>query len=101
MRLDYSKIDLFTKRKSNIKKSLLSKYGISSIYIEEVSDILANTAISEDKLINGDYDSVVAMTIKFVINKKNNLIELKAKKKEKIREKLKNFCRKVISLNTK
>lgn len=101
MRLDYSKIDLFTKRKSNIKKSLLSKYGISSIYIEEVSDILANTAISEDKLINGDYDSVVAMTIKFVINKKNNLIELKAKKKEKIREKLKNICRKVISLNTK
>ncbi len=101
MRLDYSKIDLFTKRKSNIKKSLLSKYGISSIYIEEVSDILANTAISEDKLINGDYDSVVAMTIKFVINKKNNLIELKAKKKEKIREKLKNLCRKVISLNTK
>ena len=101
MRLDYSKIDLFTKRKSNKKKSLLSKYGISSIYIEEVSDILANTAISEDKLINGDYDSVVAMTIKFVINKKNNLIELKAKKKEKIREKLKNLCRKVISLNTK
>lgn len=101
MRLDYSKIGLFTKRKSNIKKSLLSKYGISSIYIEEVSDILANTAISEDKLINGDYDSVVAMTIKFVINKKNNLIELKAKKKEKIREKLKNLCRKVISLNTK
>lgn len=101
MRLDYSKIDLFTKRKSNIKKSLLSKYGISSIYIEEVSDILANTAISEDKLINGDYDSVIAMTIKFVINKKNNLIELKAKKKEKIREKLKNLCRKVISLNTK
>lgn len=101
MRLDYSKIDLFTKRKSNIKKSLLSKYGISSIYIEEVSDILANTAISEDKLINGDYDSVVAMTIKFVINKKNNLIELKAKKKEKIREKLKNLCRKVISLNAK
>lgn len=101
MRLDYSKIDLFTKRKSNIKKSLLSKYGISSIYIEEVSDILANTAISEDKLINGDYDSVVAMTIKFVINKKNNLIELKAKKKEKIREKLKNLCRKVIPLNTK
>lgn len=101
MRLDYSKIDLFTKRKSNIKKSLLSKYGISSIYIEEVSDILANTAISEDKLINGDYDSVVAMTIKFVINKKNNLIELKAKRKEKIREKLKNLCRKVISLNTK
>lgn len=101
MRLDYSKMGLFTKRKSNIKKSLLSKYGISSIYIEEVSDILANTAISEDKLINGDYDSVVAMTIKFVINKKNNLIELKAKKKEKIREKLKNLCRKVISLNTK
>ena len=39
---------------------------------------------NEDKLINGDYDSVVAMTIKFVINKKNNLIELKAKKKEKM-----------------
>lgn len=101
MRLDYSKIDLFTKRKLNIKKSLLSKYGISSIYIEEVSDILANTAISEDKLINGDYDSVVAMTIKFVINKKNNLIELKAKRKERIRENLKNLCRKVISLNIK
>lgn len=101
MRLDYSKIGLFTKRKSNIKKSLLSKYGISSIYIEEVSDILANTAISEDKLINGDYDSVVAMTIKFVINKKNNLIELKAKRKERIRENLKNLCRKVISLNIK
>ncbi len=101
MRLNYSKIGLFTKRKSNIKKSLLSKYGISSIYIEEVSDILANTAISEDKLINGDYDSVVAMTIKFVINKKNNLIELKAKRKERIRENLKNLCRKVISLNIK
>ena len=101
MGLDYSKIGLLTKRKSNIKKYLLSKYGISSIYIEEVSDILANTVISEDKLINGDYDSVVAMTIKFVINKKNNLIELKAKRKEKIREKLKNLCRKVISLNIK